>query len=145
MSINEMFSDNRLILNKVNYSSIPIDPDMDINNIEIKDRFSSEISIDENKLFVTFSRTINFVPPQIMSIEVEYKTIWYIDNEHIDDVKNKNDSWTNEEINILCYTAISETALLVSLLTKANCMPPLWTPNEFVHDENNVTDKNNDK
>lgn len=135
MTINEIFNENRLTLIKANYKSIPKDPDIDVNQIAVKDTFKSKISSDGERLLVQFSRNVDFIPIQFFSIEVEYAIIWQIEKKHFDEVKNKVDAWSQEEMEWLCYTAISESALLIAALTKANNLPPLWTPNELVFDE----------
>lgn len=135
MTINEMFNENRLTLIKANYKSIPKDPDIGVNQIAVKDTFKSKISSDGERLLVQFSRNVDFIPIQIFSIEVEYSIIWQIEKKHFDEVKKKVDAWSQEEMEWLCYTAPSESALLISVLTKANNLPPLWTPDELVFDE----------
>ena len=135
MTINEMFNENRLTLIKANYKSIPKDPDIGVNQIAVKDTFKSKISSDGERLLVQFSRNVDFIPIQIFSIEVEYSIIWQIEKKHFNEVKNKVDAWSQEEMEWLCYTAPSESALLISVLTKANNLPPLWTPDELVFDE----------
>lgn len=135
MELQEIITNPFISLNKIEFKTLPINIENDNIDVNIKDNFNSKISKVDNKLLIDFCREISFEPAQIFNITVGYSISWEFDEENRSIVEEKLGKWNKEEIDRLCFNAISEAVFVVAQLTKVAFMPPLITPCEFIFDD----------
>lgn len=117
-----------IILNRVSYKALPIMDD-ESKKLDLSDSFDLNYQKDKSILLINYKRSISANPAQLFEIEIEYRVIWEVNSIDIENILSDID---DNMRSYLCYTAPAEASLLIANLTKAGCMPPLITPNEYV-------------
>ena len=132
MKLTDIVTNPSMILNKVSYKSLPIIDDNG-NVLNVNDTFKCKYQKESNAIMVFFTIFINANPAQLFEIEIEYIIHWDIDDTNYDiDIEEKMNNIDETERESLCYTAPSESSLLIANITRSGLMPPLIVPSNFI-------------
>lgn len=132
MELTDIVTNPSIVLNKVSYKALPIIDDNG-NDLNVNDTFKCKYQKETNAIMIFYTRSINANPAQLFEIEIEYIIHWDINDNNDDiNIEEKMKKIDETERDFLCYTAPSESSLLIANITRSGLMPPLIVPSNFI-------------